>query len=72
MENVLPDVNSTCCIRDKIQIMTEYSNESLYQEQKPKQKINGHFKENGSKKGKVHLPLYLILLRLTAEICSRL
>ena len=35
--------------------MTEYSNESSYQNEKPK--ISCHFKENGSKTGKVHLPL---------------
>ena len=36
--------------------MTEYSNESFYQEEKPKSKVKSHFKENGFKTGKVHLP----------------
>ena len=35
--------------------MTEYSNESSYQNETTK--ISCHFKENGSKTGKVHLPL---------------
>ena len=44
--------------------MTEYSNESSYQNEKLK--ISCHFKENGSKKGKVHSPFLLYSI-----CCSR-